>query len=180
MAVSPWDAGARWSTPSAGSRSGDDEHQPRAVNITGEAAGFFDGPTKAWGLSWESTVRALGVTISRVAFAASAKGLGVCGTASPPLPPIPTLDGGLKPAHIQVGYSWGARLPDVSVSTSCSIETYRQAAPAHVAETFGRARSHAVVPVTGSFRHPTPDRQRHRAGRGGVPDVDVLIPPRPS
>jgi len=148
-----------------------------AVNITGEAAGFFDGPTKTWGLSSESTVRALGVTISRVAFAASAKGLGVCGTASPPLPPIPTLDGGLKPAHIQVGYTWGARLPDVSVSTSCSIETYRQAAPAHVAETFGRARSHAVVP--GDRIVSVTQRRTVNVivqGAGGVPDVDVLDP----
>ncbi len=147
----------------------------KVAQITGETGGFFDGRNRTWGLSSENSVRALGVTVSKVALAASPAGFGACGTASPPLPPLVSVSDGVQPAHLQVTYPWGGSAR-VSVGTSCSLDRYRPPAPAQTMER-GVRRAHAEpgdrpVPVTG---RRTMNIMVVGAG-GAAPDVDVVDP----
>ncbi len=144
------------------------------AQISGQIGGFFDGRTKTWGLSSENSVRALGFTVAKVSLAASPAGLGGCGLASPPVPPIPSLDDGIQPAHLQVTYPWGGT-PDVSLGTSCSLDGFRPPAPIQANERVRREHAEPgdrLIPVTTR-------RTMNIAlvGTGGVaPDVDVIDP----
>lgn len=147
------------------------------ARIDGDANGFFDGRSGKWGLSADDRLSALGITVARAAFGASAAGIGVCATASPPLPPLVSLDDGVQPAHIQLTYRWGDKLPDIAVGTSCSIDRYVVAPPAAASAALGRAAQAQPgdrrIAISG--RRPVNVVLGAAAGTG-VPDVEVLDP----